>query len=63
MNVEIRITEREQKKSEQNRCMKMGMNVHWYQHINIEDTGTEIAAPYQFHYADLKMDLVKAKQK
>jgi hypothetical protein len=50
VNLEI-ITERAQKEGEQNGCMKMGMNVHWYQHINLEYV--EIAAPYQFHYADL----------
>jgi hypothetical protein len=41
--------------------MKMGMNVHWYQHINLEYAGTDIAVPYQFHYADLTMYLVRAK--
>ena len=46
--------------------MKMGMNVHWYgrdEHINIVVAGTEIAVSYQFHYADLTMDLVKVKVK
>ena len=31
------------------------------QHINTEHVGAEIAVPYQFHYADLTMDLVKSK--
>jgi hypothetical protein len=57
VNLEIRIAERAQKKGEQNRCMKMGMNVHWDQYINTECLGTEIAVPYQFHYADLTIDL------
>ena len=60
MNLEKRITERAQKEGEYNRCVKMGMNVHLYQRINIEYAGTDIAAPYQFHYADLTMDLVRA---
>jgi hypothetical protein len=34
----------------------MGVNVYWYQHMNIEYAGTEIAVPYQIRYADLTMD-------
>jgi hypothetical protein len=62
VSLEIRITERVQKKGEQNRCMKMGMNVHWYQRISLECAGTEIAVPYQFHCADLTTVLVRAKE-